>query len=454
MQTHGAAAREDCAPEDREHVLREARHLAKVRHPNVVTVHGAATHEGRVGIWTELIRGKTLEECLRGQGPYGAEEAALIALDLVRAVAALHGAGLVHRDIKAANVMREAGGRIVLTDFGTVVDRTQLESLSASEAFAGTVRYMAPEIFRGERTSRRSDIYSLGVLLYRLVTVSYPIDAKNAAEVLEMHEGGEVRPLRIARPDLTPEYLRIVERAMAADPAARYGNVAEIERDLARLRGTHLPPVLPTPTWRRIATAAVLVAAVIVVAVFGAKWLEERRTLAMECSLFRDTGDAEERLGPGGRVQPGDHLFLEVKGSRDAWVYVLDEDELGHVFTLFPLSGFDVTNPVRAGRTHRLPGIRDGELGTWDGHAGGSETLHVASRKPLEGLEELLRHLPEAGSPPLTVDMVRRGIGSLGTAPPSAAGAEKSLSETLAQLADESASSRGLWTWSIRLENR
>lgn len=458
LQTHVALKllRKGYTTDDGEHVLREARHLARIRHPNVVTVYGAATHDGRVGIWTELVRGKTLEACLRDQGAYGADEATIIALDLVRAVAALHGAGLVHRDIKASNVMREAGGRIVLTDFGTVVERARLDSLSASEAFAGTALYMAPELFRGERTGRRSDVYSLGVLLYRLVTASYPVDAMNVAELREKHERSEVRPLRLARPELSAEFVRIVERAMAADPAARYASVAEMERDLARLRGVESRVSSPTRSTGRTAFATIAVFAVIVVAWFGAKWIETSRTLAMECSLFRATAGAEERLGPGGRVQPGDQLFLEVRGSRDAWVYVIDEDELGNTYVLYPLSGFDVTNPLRRGTTHRLPGRRDGQLRTWGVDTrGGSETLHiVASRKPLAGLETELRQFPQAGSPiAVTPDVVRRGIGSIGTGSEKT-GAETSLSEAIARLADDSATSRGLWTWSIRLENR
>ena len=89
-----------------------------MRHPSVVTVYGAEEHDGRVGLWMEFIEGRTLEALLQAQGPFGAREAALVGRELCRAVAAVHGAGLVHRDIKAQNVMREDGGRLVLMDFG------------------------------------------------------------------------------------------------------------------------------------------------------------------------------------------------------------------------------------------------------------------------------------------------------------------------------------------------
>ena len=103
--------------------LQEARQLARVRHPNVLVIHGADEHEGRVGLWTDLVRGKTLEQILTEQGPQGADEAARYGIEVCKALAAVHGAGLVHRDVKTSNVMREQGGRIILMDFGSVTEQ-------------------------------------------------------------------------------------------------------------------------------------------------------------------------------------------------------------------------------------------------------------------------------------------------------------------------------------------
>lgn len=106
--------------------LQEARRLARVRHPNVITVHGADLHEGRVGLWMDRVRGRTLEDVIRLEGALGAREAALVGIELCGALAAVHGAGLVHGDIKTRNIMREGSpedshnaGRIVLMDFGS-----------------------------------------------------------------------------------------------------------------------------------------------------------------------------------------------------------------------------------------------------------------------------------------------------------------------------------------------
>ena len=142
--------------------LDEARRLARVRHPNVLVVHGADRHDGRVGLWTDLLRGKTLEQSIEQQGPFGADEATLVGVDLCRALAAVHAAGLVHRDVKTSNVMREEGGRIVLMDFNSVTERPVLHGRSESDSLSGTPLFMAPEVLRGEDSGTASDIYSLG----------------------------------------------------------------------------------------------------------------------------------------------------------------------------------------------------------------------------------------------------------------------------------------------------
>jgi serine/threonine protein kinase len=157
------------AADAHERVLGEARRLARIRHQHVVHVYGAEQHGGTVGLWMELVRGTSLERLVQERGPLGPNEAVLIGLDVCAAVAAVHGAGLLHRDIKAQNVMREDGGRIVLMDFGTG------EELAGTNRIVGTPLYLAPEIFRGQRASVQSDVYSVGVLLFYLVTGAYPV---------------------------------------------------------------------------------------------------------------------------------------------------------------------------------------------------------------------------------------------------------------------------------------
>ena len=168
-------------------VIDEGRMLARVSHPNVVTVYGADRIDGRVGLWMEFVRGRTLEHLLNQNGAMSPQEAAAIGLDLCRALSAVHRAGLVHRDVKAQNVMREANGRVVLMDFGTgepVTDNAGVASI------VGTPLYLAPELLRNESLTPAADLYSLGVLLYHLVTGGYPVVGTSIEEIRSAHQLG------------------------------------------------------------------------------------------------------------------------------------------------------------------------------------------------------------------------------------------------------------------------
>jgi hypothetical protein len=438
-------------------VLREARQMARVRHENVVHVYGAAVHGGHVGLWYNFIVGRTLERQLEEQGAMGPREAAALGIDLLRAVAAVHAAGLVHRDIKTSNVMREDGGRIVLMDFGTVVDGRMLESLSATDAFTGTAPYMAPEIFDGGRPSAASDVYALGVVLYRLVSDRYP--QPEAAG--RPPRPGETTPLRDARPDLPAAFVRIVERAMAADPAVRYASAGEMERDLAGFLAGGRRPVasMLRAVSRRPATRALAAVATIGAVAWLARAGLADGALSADAALFRDgSAGTKERLSSGDRVRPGDQLFLELSASRDVHVYVFTEDALGNAFLLFPIDGMQPSNPIRAGTRVRLPGIRNGQELRWDVESAGDEEalFVVASRRPLLGLERDLSDVPEAGSAlavPLSRESVRRSISGLSPAPAAGANGALALSAVFRDLSAAARSGRDLWTWSIRLEN-
>jgi eukaryotic-like serine/threonine-protein kinase len=217
-------------------VLNEGRLLARVRHRNVVTVHGVDTHDGRVGLWMEYIRGNTLEQLIERQGPFGGREASLIGQDLCRALAAVHAAGLVHRDVKAQNVIREEGGRLVLMDFGTGLLLADDDAVKGAPV-AGTPLYLAPEVLAGTDASPQSDIYSLGVLLFHLVTGSYPYVARSLAELKRAQERGERKRLHDLRPDLSEGFVHVVERALEANPAERYASVGAMQRGLTHALG-------------------------------------------------------------------------------------------------------------------------------------------------------------------------------------------------------------------------
>ena len=215
-------------------VLREGSLLARIEHANVVTVYGVERSNGCDGLWMQFINGRTLEQELQARGPLSGEEAALIGLDLCKALAAVHGSGLVHRDVKAQNVMREERGRTVLMDFGA---GAELAGLDRTLEMAGTALYLAPELFDGRAATPTSDIYSLGVLLYRLVTQDYPVNGIDRFAIENAHRTGQVKRLRDARPDLSTTFVEAVESALSSDPAKRPQTAGELEAALTRRDG-------------------------------------------------------------------------------------------------------------------------------------------------------------------------------------------------------------------------
>lgn len=480
-------------PEVAARILEEGRLMARVRHSNVITIYGVEAKEGRIGLWMELIRGRTLEDLLREQGPLGAHEAANVGLELCRALTAVHRAGLVHRDVKATNVMREEGGRILLMDFGAGVDVRDDPGLP--RGIAGTPYYMAPEVLRGEAATRQSDLYSLGVLLYHLVTGSYPAEGASVAELRSVHERQQMHLLREARPDFPEAFVRVVEKAFALNPVERFASAASMQEALAASQGLVVHEEL---TADLVSTAAVpnrkfgvLVAAASVLVAVGLGagawwWIVHRSTsgpsvqetgavggvpsapgaYTAEASLYRvSTSGESQQLFPGSRIAPGNGLYLEFRASETVHVYVIDEDERGEAFLLFPLAGLETTNPLLAGVTHTLPGRRQGKLFAWEvTSVGGREhLLIVASRDRLTDFEADILALRQAGSEPESqytqlsesAKGHLRGVGGLlEQAPSRATGAPtQRLFELASKLSSRAEAMQGIWVRHFDLEN-
>ncbi len=215
-------------------ILHEARKLVRVRHPNVVMVHGADSHDGRVGFWMDLIEGQTLEQRV-SESRLSAGEATYVGKELCRALAAVHHANLVHRDVKAQNVMRATdGGRIILMDFGA----GEFQNVPSTGRRHGTPLYLAPEVLTGGTATIQSDFYALGVLLYYLVTGRFPVEGNTLTDLVLAHAQGARRHLRDARPDLPDSYISVVERATARDPGQRFQSAGDFYSALED-RGTH-----------------------------------------------------------------------------------------------------------------------------------------------------------------------------------------------------------------------
>ncbi len=507
------------APGEQSPVLYDGRLPARVRHPNVVTVYGADLAEGRIGVWMEFIKGRTLEDVLAAQGPFGAREAAAIGLDLCGALAAVHGAGLLHRDLKARNVMREEGGRTVLMDFGAGTD-VDVNQESVEPDVAGTPLYLAPEIFAGRTHTPQSELYSLGVLLYHLVTRAYPVEGRTSVEIRDAHGRHERKRLRDVRPDLPQGFVHVVERALSYEPQKRYESAGEFADGLAAFLGVssasqqdtrrspHGRSSTPAPfgqrNWRLLAAAAAVVLAVVLAAAAGGVWLwrttSGSRAIAGQSIAGGRSGAADPasgqaaidaaRMAPpaspvsyeivaafhavkngtdavlhaGARLAPGDTLFLTVQASTPAYVYVINQDEQGESYLLFPLPGQSLTNPLPAGTVNRLPGPQSGREFYWQvTSAGGREHFFVfASPERLDAIETMAATLtrPRLDQPVLGVPLsaqavgVLRGVGGLAKAAPTPAAAGGSLGFPFATpLLETAEQARGLWAREITFAN-
>jgi serine/threonine-protein kinase len=228
------------APDRAAAVVREGRLLARVRHPGVVMVYGVDEHDGSVGLWMEFVEGLTLKQILAARGAFDGRETALAGIDICRAVAAVHKAGLLHRDIKAQNVMREPGGRIVLMDLGAGEIRS--DRVSSELRLTGTPLYLAPELFENKPATIASDIYSLGVLFYHLLTLQYPVEGDTFDSVEAAHAAGRAVPLGDRRPDLPAELIQLVDCALSRDPARRHRSAAAMQEDLVAAVARLYPP--------------------------------------------------------------------------------------------------------------------------------------------------------------------------------------------------------------------
>ena len=245
---------------DRRGAIEEGRLLAKVRHPNVLAVYGAERIDGRVGMWMEFVNGLTLEQIV-AENPLPPIEAAAVVAAVADALESVHAAGLVHRDVKTQNVMRDTSGRVVLMDFGA----GQVLDAATDPELAGTPLYLAPEVLSGEPASRQSDVYSAGVLLYRLLTGDFPVKGWTVGDVRAAHRRGDVARACAALTDIPAELRDVIEGALAPDPQLRISTASELS---ARLQAIHESArTAPGPAARSRRVHRMLMAAGIVVTV-------------------------------------------------------------------------------------------------------------------------------------------------------------------------------------------
>jgi serine/threonine protein kinase/tetratricopeptide (TPR) repeat protein len=248
-----------------EAVMREGRMLARIRHENVVTVYGADVYNGIAGIWMEFVHGRRLDEVVEKDGSLGVDDATRVGVAVCRALVAVHAAGLLHCDVKAQNVIREQGGRIVLMDLGAGRETIADDDATAKLQVAGTPRYMAPEVFDRGSAIPQSDVYSVGVLLFYLTTGRFPVDGKTLSDIRRAHLEARRARLSDYRPDLPEPFVKSITRAIDPTPTARYGTPGELETELV---GIPQPSEVATPRrsvarWTTTAASLAVLAAVV-----------------------------------------------------------------------------------------------------------------------------------------------------------------------------------------------
>jgi tRNA A-37 threonylcarbamoyl transferase component Bud32 len=209
-------------PEYVERFRREARAIARVSHPNIVTVIDRGTFEGHEYIVFEHVRGATLKDILRREGPLPAHEALSLAHQVARALAFAHEQGIVHRDVKPHNVLVDEDGGAKVTDFGLARSRDLEQDITQTGTVMGTSDYISPEQASGGQVDERADQYAIGVLLYELLAgeVPYPADNYMAAAVRHMRD--PVPSIRERRRDVSPRVDELIQRAMAKRPEDRF----------------------------------------------------------------------------------------------------------------------------------------------------------------------------------------------------------------------------------------
>jgi len=265
--------------------LAEARLVARLRHPNIVSIHSAGETTGLFWYVMDFVPGESLRQRMLREERMDPEVVARIVGDLADALHAAGQAGVVHRDVKPENVLLDAmSGRALLADFG--IARAMAPdgsgSITGQGLAIGTPTYMSPEQATGERVDSRSDIYSLGVVAYEMLTGRPPFQAVNGAAVISMHLAERPAPIQALRPETPPHLAAAVMRALAKDPAERWETGAEFREAVTGSGAGGRPPAgtatTPTAVRRRRSRGPLVAVMLVLVLTVGTMLVARGRT--------------------------------------------------------------------------------------------------------------------------------------------------------------------------------
>src|SRR6059058_3224680 len=214
-----------------ERFRREARAVAQLSHPNVVGVIDAGEDEGRPYIVFECVEGETLKERIRRLGRLPVPEAVAYAIEIARALGAAHARNIVHRDVKPQNVLIDEEGSAKVTDFG-IARTLDEEGLTADGRVLGTTDYVSPEQALGQPVTGQSDLYSLGIVLYEMLTGEVPFKGESQVAVAMKHVREMLPDVQAKRPEVSAALAAVVDTATAKEQENRYADDAELIADL------------------------------------------------------------------------------------------------------------------------------------------------------------------------------------------------------------------------------
>ncbi|MDH4033494.1 MAG: serine/threonine protein kinase, partial [candidate division Zixibacteria bacterium] len=230
-----------CRDEDsRTRFTREAKAAAKLDHPNIVPVYEVGEYNGRPFFAMAHITGEPLRDVVK-QGKLSVAEAVSLTQQICEGLHEAHEAGVVHRDIKPGNIIIDSKGKPRLLDFGLATVSGE-EKLTQTGSTLGTVGYMAPEQITGGKVDKRSDLFSVGVILYEMLTGRRPFEGDNDAAIIRAITTSTPEPIARFKSGVTGELQQVINKALAKDPALRYQHADGMLADLRRLTVETAPP--------------------------------------------------------------------------------------------------------------------------------------------------------------------------------------------------------------------
>jgi serine/threonine-protein kinase len=250
-----------------ERFRREAKAAAGLQHPNVVNVFDRGEHDGTYYIAMEHLRGRSLDEVIAAEGPLAPDRAIDYAIQVLQAAGYAHRHGVIHRDLKPHNVILTEDGTLKVTDFG--IARAGASEMTETGSIMGTAQYLSPEQAQGHAAEASSDLYSVGVMLYQMLTGRVPFQGESAVAIALKHLSESPPPPSMLRPGLSPELERVVLRALEKDPERRFASAQDFIAALRAARGAPggpentqiiaAPPPVAPPLVHRTTTDSVVV---------------------------------------------------------------------------------------------------------------------------------------------------------------------------------------------------